>query len=458
MIDKNLDVLFYIPSELKNLDDTQQQWVNNFKYILEVSLSQVLKRKITSKINYSKNKIENSSVYIQCFIQDKFDEESLLQKTVDNDVKIIHIVGKINLIEELSLVSSFKTYEFFDRQTGKIIDLTSHIDKILNSTWLKVSDLSFELGKLLKIKKTKNTTKKDKIFFAETSPDQIHNRNYLIREFKHQGYNVIPEIQLSDDMLEFSEQVQNYMGESILSVHLLGNQYAPLLKNIEISKVELQNDIFNEVVSSNDVEKANLKRLVLIPPTLKARSEKQRNYIESFKRNIELHKNTEIIQTPLEKFKSIIQKRIDFELNNGKKVIEDIAKGDFIYIIKDNLETKELNDLKASLKNQNIDFIETKTSRNKIELIKQHQKNLALCTGVIISYGSNNVQWLNSKLTDIIKSPGIGRKNPFLFKAIFTNQKIESKSFFNMKDINILDSNDNKYMEIVLDKINNYGS
>jgi hypothetical protein len=258
--------------------------------------------------------------------------------------------------------------------------------------------------------------------------------------------------------MEFSDQVQNYMEESILSVHLLGNQYAPLLKNIEISKVELQNDIFSEVISNNDAENAKLRRLVLIPPSLKARSEKQRNYIESFKRNIELHKNTEIIQTPLEDFKSIIQKRIDFELNDDGKIVEDIVKGEFFYIIKDNSDNKKLDELKAGLKKQKIDFVETQTSRNKIELIKQHQKNLALCSGVIISYGSNNVQWLNSKLTDIIKSPGIGRKKPFLFKAIFTDQKIESKSFFNMKDIDILDSSDNKYLDIVLDKINNYGS
>lgn len=458
MTDKNLDIAFYIPLELKNLDDSQQQWLTNFKYILEVSLNQVLKRKVLGKLFYSDNKIENASIYIQCLIHDEFDNEYLLQKRVDSEAKIIQIVGNLSLVEKIASESAHKSYEFYDNQSGKRIDLTSHINKIPNSTWLKVSDLSFEIGKLLKINKTKKASKKDKIFFAETSPDQAQNRNYLIREFKHQGYNVIPDSKLSNDMMEFSDQVQNYMEESILSVHLLGNQYAPLLKNIEISKVELQNDIFSEVISSNDAEKAKLRRLVLIPPSLKARSEKQRNYIESFKRNIELHKNTEIIQTPLEDFKSIIQKRIDFELNDEIKPAEDIVTGEFIYIIKDNSDNKKLDELKAGLKKQNIDFVETQTSRNKIELIKQHQKNLALCSGVIISYGSNNVQWLNSKLTDIIKSPGIGRKKPFLFKAIFTDQKIESKSFFSMKDIDILDSSDNKYLDIVLDKINNYGS
>jgi hypothetical protein len=458
MTDKNLDIAFYIPSELNNLDDSQQQWLTNFKYILEVSLNQVLKRKVLGKLFYSGDKIENALIYIQCLVHNDLKKESLLQHILKDEVQIVQIIGNHSLVEKLASESAHKSYDFYDIQSGKIIDLTSHINKISNSTWLKVSDLSFEIGKFLKKNKTKKASKKDKIFFAETSPDQAHNRNYLVREFKHQGYNVIPDSKLSNDMMEFSDQVQNYMEESILSVHLLGNQYAPLLKNIEISKVELQNDIFSEVISSNDAEKAKLKRLVLIPPNLKARSEKQRNYIESFKRNIELHKNTEIIQTPLEDFKTIIQKRIDFELTDGKKVVEEVVKDEFIYIINDNSDNTKLNELKAEFKKQNIDFVEPQLSRNKIELIKQHQKNLALCSGVIISYGSNNEQWLNSKLTDIIKSPGVGRKKPFLFKAIFTNQKLKSNNSLNVKDLITLDSNDKKYINIVLDKINNYGS
>lgn len=459
MLNQNVDVLFYIPFKNKTLEESYIKWITNFNFILEISLSQVLKRKAKCLLKFEGDTLSDAQVYIQCFINSDYIKTSSLQDLKkDNDINIYNLHLDAKSVSETNDLTCLKAYNFFDEQSGKKLDLTININDISNVTWLKISDITYEIGKLLKIHKPKKNPTKDKIYFAETSNDQIFNRNNLIREFKHQGYKIVPDKKLSSSIDEFSNNVQKLMEESVISIHLIGNYYAPLLDNIEISKVELQNDIFSEVVSGQGNEKGSIQRLVLIPPNIKPKSEKQKNYIESFKRNIELHKNTEIIQAPLEDFKSIIQKRVDLVFNNDEKKIEEISnsKNKRVYIINSDSNNNTVDKLKESFKKQNIDCLETQLSKNKIELIKQHQRNLIICDGVVIIYSAQNEQWLNSKLSDIIKSPGIGRKKQFLLKAIVVDNAPEPKITVNINDLSIINKNnkkDSNYMDIFLDKI-----
>lgn len=447
MSEESLDVLIYVSSKNKDIDEAIKLWIENFKYILETSLSQVLKRKAHCEKKYEEEEIVNSKVYLQVNLYNN--TESIVQKRSDIDnANIIYI----NCSNELAVDPRSKYYNFYDSQSNKIDDLTSNIQNIKNSVWIKISDLSFEIRNKLKTNKDKEQKTSNKtIFFAETSPDQNKNRDYLIREFRHRGYGILPLGQMSNDMLNFSEEVQKCMSDSIISIHLVGNHYAPLLNNIEVSKVELQNDIFSEVIATTNKD---LTRLVLISPGIKPRSEKQKKYIESFKRNIELHKNTEIIQTPLEDFKTIILKRIDPQLSETEEKIINSSSvpNKSIYLIKDKTEIKGFDTIQKAIQDAGFDVIETKWRSNKIELIKQHQWNLVNSDGVIISYNSNNIQWLNSKLTDIVKSPGIGRKKPFKFKILFTNSNIDNLNI-RISDLEIINSNDSKSIKFVLDKI-----
>ena len=459
MLNQDVDILFYIPFDKEKLNESDIKWITNLKFILEISLSQILKRETKCLLKFESEPLVDAKVYIQSFINSDYNKKSVLQNLKsNNDINVFHIYSEAKSVVQTKDLTCLRIYNFFDEQSGKILDLTSDINDISNNTWLKISDISYEIGRLLKTQKTKKDIIKDKIYFAETSNDQIFNRNTLIREFKHQGYKIVPEKRLSNSIDKFSSSVQTLMEESIISIHLIGNNYAPLLDNIEISKVELQNDIFNEVVSGLENEKGSIQRLVLIPPNIKPKSEKQRNYIESFKRNIELHKNTEIIQTPIEDFKSIIQKRIDVVFNKSVETIKETSgsKNKCIYIINNDSNNKSVDEIKKSLQKQNIDHVETQLGRNKIELIKQHHRNLITCDGVIIVYSSQNEQWLNSKLIDIIKAPGIGRTTPFLLKAILVENTNNPNITVNINDLLVINTNNKKepnYMDLFLDKI-----
>ncbi|MCG8409895.1 MAG: hypothetical protein MI739_01255 [Bacteroidales bacterium] len=452
MPDKNLDVLFYVPSKQDSLDESLNQWVVNLIFILEISLSHSLRRHIKYELVFEQDKISESNMYVQFLINDDPNRNSLLHRKENiNNSKIINIIKKRDLVQVANSIPSLKDYCFFDYETDKYFDLSLHVNDILDDAWLNISDIAFEIKKVfLKGQDKIQKVTKNNIFFAETSFDQEQSRSYLIREFKRKGYSVVPERTLSNDVLEFSEQVQDLMEKSILSIHILGNHYAPQLDNLEVSKIELQNDIFSEIVETNSA----IQRLVFIPPDFKPKTDKQRNYIDSFMQNIELHKNTEIIQTPLEDFKAIIQKRLEAVIGNSDKDDEIKNENSSIYIISDDSEAKELKTLKKLLNEQNIDVIEIQQNKNKIELINLHQRNLAYCDGVIISYSSKNEQWLKSKLRDIVKSPGVGRIKPFLLKAIFTKSADEIEKNLKMDDLMILNSKNVSYLNQLLDKIN----
>lgn len=440
MANKDLDILLFVSSNSSEVDDKQILWLENFEYILKVCLKQVLKQEMLVERIFADETLKEASVYLQINLSSNFDNKSKL-----NSEDLVSVDG-INIKEERKK----KAVSFYNEKNESIDDLTSKISNISDVVWRKFSDLVYEIKKIVyRKKKNQNHIEKPTLFFAETSTDQEQNRLNLIREFRYRGYNTLPNENLSNDMMKFSDEVQACMDKAIISIHIIGNTYTPVLKNIDVSKVELQNDIFSEVNASTN---SNLNRLVLIPPRIKIKSKKQKNYIESFKRNIELHKDTEIIQSPLEDFKSIIQKRIDLILNpNLISTSLNKAKGKFVYLIKD-AEIENLDRFVDEIKKSGLEIVEIESEANKINMVKQHQFNLVNCEGVVVAFNSNNQQWLKSKLIDIIKSPGIGRTKPFNFKYLLTSKDLILNGLLE-KNISKVLLGDKQALKQALDKI-----
>ena len=99
----------------------------------------------------------------------------------------------------------------------------------------------------------------------------------------------------------------------------------------------------------------------------------------------------------------------------------------------------------------NIDF--TKTTEHVVSL---HYQNLAKADSVIICDFNSQKQWIGSKLKDLVKAPGYGRKAPFLAQAIYTKQ---TNRYINFKEENsslVLDANvtPSHALEPFLQKIN----
>lgn len=438
MSTESFNVLFHVPYNTEQINDADITWLDNFQAILRISTEQILKQEINITNPFGKeNKIvkdpNDFDIIIQFILHEDYQIDKCIQKIITKTDQLrIQLICKPNInISGLNQLHNIKTFDIFDHSRKGANDLI--IKNLNNDIWLKIIDITQELKAHLVQRKRKS----DKIIFiAETSLDQKNNRQSLLREFTHLGFRVVPDTELPSDMMQFTEQASDLMNEAALSVHIIGNEYAPLLENIDVSKVEIQNDIFSEVAASNRL----IKRFVWIPPNLKPKSEKQKQYIESFKRNIELLVNTEIVQAPIELFKSILKENLDVSENTNNITFDkQEQKGKTAYLIHSDDAENRAKEIKTILKKNNIQLLDNSNSTNKIEQIQQHKKNLVKCDLVFILYSSENEQWLNSKLNDIVKSPGFGKTKAFDLKVLLLDTDKKPMILSSLKDLQVID-------------------
>lgn len=440
MPDKDFDILIYVPLEEESLSDKDSNWIATFEKILQLGIRQITKQKINlSKSFYNQrvkanNNLEKYSGVIQLIVDNNMDINYLIDEKVNHD-KIIQVICKPNI--EIS--DQFIIVNLFDEYASKGLDLADNINNLKNEIWLKFLDIAYEIRDNLIAEKSVDKVK-GKIFVAETSADQNFNRETIIRELEHIGYKVLPDINFPKDMMPFSDLVSANMKECFLSIHLIGNNYAPLLNNLDISSIELQNDIFHEVATELKTKNKIIKRLVWIHPDVKPKSEKQRLYIESFKRNIELLENTEIVQTPIEVFKNIIRNKAVNILQNSElaEKIHENQQEKCVYVISNDTGGSNYKSIKKSLVKNKLKVLESTDKKSKIDLIQEHYYNLVHCDALLIDYSIDNNQWLNSKLSDILKSPGFGRSKNLLAKAVLVNTDKHPDFKLNISDLVVL--------------------
>ncbi len=100
-----------------------------------------------------------------------------------------------------------------------------------------------------------------------------------------------------------------------------------------------------------------------------------------------------------------------------------------IYLICDKQDVQECKPLADLLEKQGFKVLSTEFEGNLLDLRYLHQQNLRRCDGSIIYCGKAKEEWMKTKLQDILKAPGLGRKKPLKAKAIYigTERDISEK-------------------------------
>jgi len=309
--------------------------------------------------------------------------------------------------------------------------------------WLSLLDIGHEVKYTLRERTRKdNSENRKNIYLAITTPDQEYYRQNLKRELRHWGFNVLPNRFLPDDYTKFKEQVYNYLEDCSLAIHILGNQYGKQVNGSDKSMIEIQNDIVAEYIhekhdSSNTL--SSTFRFIWLNPNIQFFSEEQQNYIEKVKHDIDFLKGTEIIQTPLELFKTGIRAHAKYVLNSGstKKAGETKVKNS-IYLIAENYNLPWLNDLEKELSSHSFDVLKLEPNQSGNNMYSLHKKYLVESHAVLVFSYKGNMQWLNSKLSDILKAPGFGKKKPFLAKGLLISDAVNFKSSFINSDLTVM--------------------
>ena len=432
MTRSELNIIFYLPFENNNLEEADKLWVLNFQSILKISLERIIQQKIyiynplvdSNEFENYALETQNNAVFIQFIINEDYIHESLIQKQKN---QFNHKVFQLNccpLNDFIPANDEIISMNLYDEKNRAKINLSKGFEKIIDdSIWLKITDLSYDIKDFFS-----NTISPDKIkttiYLAQANEDLQSERETILREFKHLGYHILPENNFPSDTSQYKLFVKQNLDKSDFSIHLIGNKYEPVLKELNISVTEIQNDLFNQHIQTSGEK--TIQRFVWIPPNFRAESEKQRLYVENFKRNVDFLENTEIIQTPIEVFKSIVKRKIDNRKiqSQSKKLTNDTfaKKAKRVYFIHTNINESERLNIIKYLANNSLEVVELGTAEKKIHLIKSHQNYLKSADAILIYYPEENPYWLKSKLSDLKKAPGFGKKEPYMAKAIVTNE------------------------------------
>lgn len=416
----------------KTSNEEVKEWINNFKNHLSKVLSQLFNKKInivvSTDIKNSSEVMMTTGAFIAIITKDYINdsiENSFLNEFnhISKGKRIFKITKEnIKLDEQTELLKQLIAYDFYPAEMANNQKITQ--DKFFKTEgerlyWLKVVDLAYAVYNATitdtSLNKLKNTS--TSVFVAEVSSDQEKYRDNIVRELQYYGYTILPEKSLPNNTIDFEQIVIENASKSKLSIHILGESYGESMPNSNaISKVELQHAILNDVN-----KKTGIERLIWVNPELKNFDEKQSAFLQNLKKDIETLKGAELIQTPLEIFKTIINNKLSGSFEGRKNKINKVkSNSKSIYLINGKEDTEKVKQLQKWITNNGYDLITSDFDGKRGEIVEKHRAKLVNCDGAIVYYAHSNPQWIKMKIQDLVKAPGFGRTKPMNFTAVYS--------------------------------------
>lgn len=356
-------------------------------------------------------------------------------------------ISKSKQPKELRTLNEFYFFETSSGDAG--VERLSN-QSVSSNFWLKMIDLAFEINQKLFGSTVKSKGEPKKIYLAETSYDQVHKRDEIKRELIRYGHVVLPQSPFSNDLTELKKEINHCLEQCDLSVHIIGEEYGDIPEGSTKSIVEIQNELSNQHYSgktSNELEE--LHRLIWMPLNVKPKSDQQKLYLDQLKDDIASTTGAEIIQTPLEILKTIIHTRLqmfDAAARVQRAKMRERSAEKLVYVLFDKKDEADIKPILDDIKSKKIQVLLPQFESKQIEFLEKHRESLVQSDGVLL-FANSNLNWLNSKLNDVIKAPGFGKQFPFDAKAVLIkNSSIPKDKIPAIGDLIMLngDGNSNK--------------
>ena len=424
----------FLSYNIDDFDEFDVKWLNEFKTNLSFFASQVLGRKI-SLVDSSDLSSTEGNVYAQSMVfipvltenysnnENSYHElNTFINSNPELEVNSLARVIKVlkapldNTPSKIIEYFDFKFYEY-DQRSGESLSLTiENGEAYQNKYWLKIMDLVYHLSDIDKGLKSKETEKLA-VYLALTTPDQANSRDVLKRELERHGLKVYPNHTLELDADDLEDQISQQLRESMLSIHILGEQYGEVIKGTEESLVVLQNRIAAKYSKNKDKSDSSFERLLWLSPSSNLIEEDQEIFIDELNHNKDAIYGGEIIKAPIESLKSIISDKIDFL--KLKQV--DTNYNANVYLMADISDFDKSEGLLSELKLQGFSTSRPNYNLDQHEIMVSNRGYLAQSDVPVIYYGHINEYWLKMKLMDLSKAPGFGRPKPIEKKIIFND-------------------------------------
>lgn len=301
--------------------------------------------------------------------------------------------------------------------------------------WSKLVDLAYDISDVLSDLNSQNGGNKTPrecpaVFLAETTFDQTENRDMLRRELQHLGYRILPLLPIPDEAEKAKQAIEQCLKQSVVTIHLLGAWYGDFVKNSKLSFIDFQIKTVKDFLASKDVIQKPYQ-FIWIPNDIKPTDQRQALYLKRIKRD-EAQYLTEVVETPFEVFKTILNKRLD-ELTNPQA--KPLAEKNKLYVIYEKSSAPNMVEYNNVFRSRGFEVLEQSSNGNDSLPLTEHINNLLAADAVLVYKGESTMDWLNSKLRDLVKAPGFGKSKPFRSVEIISKQKTADKSLLFLKNV-----------------------
>jgi hypothetical protein len=337
-------------------------------------------------------------------------------------------------------------YEFYeiDKMTQRPVAFGQELGRNRDQRyWSKLDDLAWDVKQVLSVVNPRAraapqgsvfSRAQGIVYLAQTTRDLSGERDQIKRELQNRGYDILPERELPFVSPNYEEAVRECVARAKLSVHLIGGSYGIVPEGASNrSIVRLQ----NEIAAERKRDEA-FSRLLWMPVGLKPQEDVQAQFIEYLRTDATTQQGAELLQTPLEELKNVIQLRLS---SNGDKPKDEPSAEtpSKIYLIFDKRDLEgimPLNEYLSVEKNYQVllPLIDDEGT-NDAEGFDIHKDNLAQCDAVLIYYGNANQVWFDYKRRDLKKMVGLDRKSVLAAEAVYVaSPKTAHKQLFNSPD------------------------
>jgi len=347
--------------------------------------------------------------------------------------------------EELQGLLGYKFYEF-DPVYGRLREYQhllgfDSFPKFIDSVY----DVARDITKVIKrLKKTASGQLTDPastptVYLAETESRLDGERLNIKRELMEHGYHVLPDGDLPRDVTKLEQAVRDYLKRSRFSLHLIGRNYDSIPEGERIrSYVRIQ----YEMAVERSAEEPDFSQLIWMPRGLEVQDDRQKEFIESVRRNTS--GQTELMQDIREDLKSYLINRLKSLTAepvvkadaDAEPVVKTSAEPLRIYLIcnsKDYSATKQLKDF---LFDQNFEVLGLAKVKNNV---KDHNQYLSLCDVAMVFQEQADEGWREQKLFDLRKIPGNDPSRKLLAKAVYlTGPMTKDKEEFRSVEVEVI--------------------
>jgi hypothetical protein len=393
--------------KIKSIDEFIPESISDGVYIILVVLS------------HQSQKSKKVSHHIESFLnaspKDNFKGRSKILKILKSPIKYY---------DQPASIRDLDPYEFFspDNYDQKIVFSGAGGDQTTNEYWIQVSALTHSILDFADNEPEKKDENTPTVYLANCSRDLFLYRHIIKGELLRDGYRVLPTRTYPDDSETAKELITSDINKSMLSIHLIGI-YAEenLYQSFPLS------DIQYHAATSN--KNPDFRKLIWTYPETNFIDEQQNSFYELIKRDSENKENSDILQSTLEDLKITI-KAICRGKNSVSAQSNDVVPMGMpivyiIYDINDRVVGQKLSHL---FKDKKYEVLTPVFDNDFVQARKIHNENMNKFDVAIILCENCTEKWLQMKLMELMKSPGIGREKPLRLKlVIIKNDSIDLK-------------------------------